>query len=229
MQAQVTGGSTSIRTGWLPMREAGATARAMLVAAAAGRWGIPAASCSTAAGRVHNDVTGEELEYGALVAEASALPLPKDVPLKDPKEFRIIGTSRDRLDNPDKVRGVATFGIDVRLPRMAYASVERCPVAGGQVGGVAGEAEALATTGVLRVVRLKDRVAVVAEHYWQAVKGRRALDITWDEGAGARTLQCPDRRATAVAAGVGQGAGGARGGRCGGPARAEPQYDSREL
>ncbi len=185
LQAQVTGGSTSIRTGWLPMREAGATARAMLVAAAAGRWGVPAASCRTAAGMVHNDATGEELDYGTLVAEASALPVPKDVPLKDPKEFRIIGTSRDRLDNADKVRGVATFGIDVRLPGMVYASVERCPVAGGQVDRVVGEAEALAVPGVLKVVRLNDRVAVVAEHYWQAVKGRRALNITWDEGAGA--------------------------------------------
>ncbi len=107
LQAQVTGGSTSIRTGWLPMREAGATARAMLVAAAAGRWGVPAASCSTADGVVRNDVTGEELEYGALVADASALPVPEDVPLKDPKDFRIIGSSRDRLDNADKVRGVA--------------------------------------------------------------------------------------------------------------------------
>ncbi|HMU61825.1 MAG TPA: xanthine dehydrogenase family protein molybdopterin-binding subunit, partial [Gemmatimonadales bacterium] len=185
LQAQVTGGSTSIRTGWLPMREAGATARAMLVAAAAGRWGVPAASCSTAEGRVRNDTTGEELEYGALVADASALPVPKDVPLKDPKDFRIIGTSRDRLDNADKVRGVATFGIDVRLPGMAYASVERCPVMGGQVGRVAGEAEVAGMPGVIKVVRLKDRVAVVAEHYWQAVKGRRALNITWAEGEGA--------------------------------------------
>ncbi|MEZ4413478.1 MAG: xanthine dehydrogenase family protein molybdopterin-binding subunit [Gemmatimonadales bacterium] len=185
LQAQVTGGSTSIRTGWLPMREAGATARAMLVAAAAGRWGVPAASCSTAEGWVRNDVTGEELAYGALVADASALSVPKGVPLKDPMDFRIIGTSRDRLDNAGKVRGVATFGIDVRLPGMAYASVERCPVFGGQVGSVAGEAKALAVPGVVKVVRLEDRVAVVAEHYWQAVKGRRALDITWVEGAGA--------------------------------------------
>ncbi len=185
LQAQVTGGSTSIRTGWLPMRQAGATARAMLIAAAAGRWGVPAASCSTASGMVRNDATGEELDFGALVADANVLPVPKDIPLKDPKDFRLIGTSVDRLDNVAKVRGTATFGIDVRLPDMVYASVERCPVPGGQVGSVAGEAVVAGMPGVIKVVRLKDRVAVVAEHYWQAVKGRRALEITWDEGAGA--------------------------------------------
>jgi isoquinoline 1-oxidoreductase beta subunit len=184
-KAQLTGGSTSIRTAWLPMRQAGATARAMLVTAAAGRWGVAAASCSTADSLVHHAASGRSLSYGALVEEASALPVPRDVPLKDAGDFRIIGQTLDRLDNPAKVRGTATFGIDVRLPRMAYASVERCPVFGGTVAGVDGEADALAVPGVVKVVRLKDRVAVVAEHYWQAVKGRRALKVRWDEGDGA--------------------------------------------
>ena len=182
---QITGASTSIRNSWASMRQAGATARAMLVAAAASRWGVAVASCSTASGTVRNDASGEWLGYGALVAEAAALPVPKDVPLKDPKEFRIIGQRLDRLDNDAKVRGTATFGIDVRVPGMVYASVERSPVFGGQVGSVGGEAAALAVPGVLKVVRLKDRVAVVAEHYWQAVKGRRVLNISWDEGRGA--------------------------------------------
>jgi isoquinoline 1-oxidoreductase beta subunit len=185
LQAQVTGGSTSIRTGWLPMREAGATARAMLVSAAAARWGVPAASCRTEAGVVHQDATGRSLDYGVLVADASALDVPRQVPLKDPKDFRLIGRRLDRLDDPDKVRGAATFGIDARVPGMVYASVERSPVFGGKVATVQGEAAARAAPGVLAVVRLEDRVAVVAEHYWQAVKGRRALTITWEEGQAA--------------------------------------------
>ena len=185
LQAQMTGGSTSIRAGWLPMREAGATARAMLLTAAAARWGVEAGSCSTAAGVVRHEASGQELTYGDLVADASALPVPRGVALKDPAEFRLIGQPLDRLDNDAKVRGTATFGIDVRVPGMVYASVERCPVFGGTVAGVGGEAAALAVPGVLKVVRLEDRVAVVAEHYWQAVKGRRALSIQWSEGAGA--------------------------------------------
>jgi CO/xanthine dehydrogenase Mo-binding subunit len=181
-RAQITGGSTSIRSGWMPMRKAGATARAMLVAAAATRWGVPAAACRTEGGVVRHPTNGQSLEFGALAGAAASLPVPRDVPLKDPKDFRLIGRSLDRLDNDAKVRGGATFGIDVRLPNLAYASVERCPVFGGTVGSVGGEAAALAVPGVLKVVRLDDRVAVVAEHYWQAVKARRLLAVTWDEG-----------------------------------------------
>ena len=179
---QVTGISTSIRQGWRPMREAGATGRAMLVAAAATRWGVTAASCRTEDGSVVHDPTGRTIEYGALVRDAAALPVPRGVRLKDPRDFRLIGRRLDRLDGPAKVRGTATFGIDVRLPGMVFASVERAPLPGGRVGGVAGEAEAMAVPGVLQVVPLEDRVAVVAEHYWQAVKGRRALQVTWDRG-----------------------------------------------
>jgi len=179
---QVTGISTSVRQGWRPMREAGAAARAMLVAAAASRWGVTAASCRTEAGAVHHDATGQTLDYGALAAEAAALAVPREAPLKDPRDFRLIGRRLDRLDGEPKVRGTTTFGIDVRLPGMAYASVERCPVFGGQVGGVAGEAAVAGMPGVIKVVRLPDRVAVVAEHYWQAVKGRRALQVTWNDG-----------------------------------------------
>ena len=180
---QVTGISTSVRQGWRPMREAGAAARAMLVAAAASRWGVTAASCRTEGGAVHHDATRRSLDYGALAAEAAALPVPREAPLKDPRDFRLLGRRLDRLDGEAKVRGTTTYGIDVRLPGMAYASVERCPVAGGQVGSVAGEAVVSGMPGVIKVVRLPDRVAVVAEHYWQAVKGRRALQVTWTEGS----------------------------------------------
>jgi len=182
LQAQVTGGSTSMRAGWLPMREAGATARAMLVTAAAARWGVEAGTCSTERGVVRHPSSGREIAYGELAADASALPVPRRVPLKAPQDFRLIGRPLDRLDNGGKVKGTATFGIDVRVPGMAYASVERCPVFGGTVAAVEGEAEALAVPGVVKVVRLQDRVAVVAEHYWQAVTGRRALSVRWNEG-----------------------------------------------
>ena len=151
---QVTGISTSLRQGWRPMREAGARARAMLVAAAATRWGVTVASCRTEAGMVYHDPTGRSLEYGALVAAAAEMPVPREAPLKDPREFRLIGRRLDRLDGEAKVRGSTTYGIDVRVPDMVYASVERCPVAGGQVGSVAGEAGAMAVPGVLKVVRL---------------------------------------------------------------------------
>lgn len=182
LKSQMTGGSSSIRAGWLPMREAGATARAMLLTAAAARWGVEPGSCTTRTGTVRHPESGRSASYGALAADASTLPVPTDVPLKQPSEFRIIGHALPRLDNHDKVRGTATFGIDVRVPGMVYASVERCPVFGGRVRTVAGEGDALAVPGVLRVVPLEDRVAVVATRYWQAVKGRRALSITWDEG-----------------------------------------------
>lgn len=189
--AQATGGSTSIRTGWIPMRQAGATARAMLVSAAAAEWGVDARSCTTEVGEVRHAASGRSVPYGRLAAAASALPVPADVPLKDPAAFRLIGQPLDRLDNSGKVLGTATFGIDVRVPGMVYASVERCPVFGGTVARVAGEPEARAVPGVLAVVRLDDRVAVVAEHYWQAVQGRRALAVEWDEGAAA-TLSSAD-------------------------------------
>jgi isoquinoline 1-oxidoreductase subunit beta len=185
VRAQITGESTSIRLGWMPMRQAGATARAMLVAAAASRWGVPAARCSTALGVVRDDSSGRSLDYGALVGDASTLDVPRHVPLKNPREFRLIGRRLARLDNPAKVRGAATFGIDARVPGMAYASVERSPTFGGRVATLEGEATARAVPGVVAVVRLEDRVAVVAEHYWQAVKGRRALTVTWEEGAAA--------------------------------------------
>lgn len=179
---QVTGISTGLREGWLPMREAGARARAMLVAAAASRWGVTVASCRTEVGVVRHEASGRSLSYAALASAAGKLAVPREAVLKPRAEWRIIGRPLDRLEAAAKVRGAATFGIDVRLPGLVYASIERCPVVGGRVGAVPGEAAARGMPSIVAVVRLDDRVAVVAEHYWQAVIARRALGVTWVGG-----------------------------------------------
>ena len=121
---QETGGSTSVRGNWEPLRRAGATARRMLVSAAAETWQVPASACRAASGAVIHGPTGRSLSYGALVDRAAVLAVPRNVPLKDPKDFKLIGTPVKRLDTPDKVDGTAQFGIDVRLPGMKFAAVE---------------------------------------------------------------------------------------------------------
>jgi isoquinoline 1-oxidoreductase beta subunit len=182
---QQTGGSTSVRGNWEPLRHAGATARMLLVAAAAQTWKVDTNSCQAARGEVIHTPTGRRLSYGALVDKAAALPLPRDVPLKDPKDFKLIGTPAKRLDAPDKVNGTAQFGIDVKVPGMKVATVAVCPVFGGKLAAV-DDSKAKAIKGVLQVVRLDDAVAVVAEHMWAAIQGLAALDIRWDEGANAK-------------------------------------------
>jgi isoquinoline 1-oxidoreductase beta subunit len=179
--AQVTGGSTSIRGAWKPMREAGATARALLVTAAAQRWKVPPSSCSTAAGKVHHADSYRSLDYGQLVDEAARLPLPTAVPLKDPKDFRLIGKPMRRLDAADKVTGRTQYGIDVRLPGMRVATVSACPVPGGTLSKV-DEAAALAVPGVRQVVQIDNAVAVVADHMWAASQGLEAAKPQWSEG-----------------------------------------------
>jgi isoquinoline 1-oxidoreductase beta subunit len=182
---QETGGSTSVRGNWEPLRHAGATARSLLVAAAALTWKVDANSCHAARGEVIHVSTGRRLSYGALVDKAAALPLPGNVPLKDPKDFKLIGTPAKRLDAPDKVNGTAQFGIDVKVPGMKIATVAACPVFGGKLASV-GDSKAKAIKGVLQVVRLDDAVAVVADHMWAAKQGLAALDIRWDEGPNAK-------------------------------------------
>lgn len=182
---QETGGSTSVRGNWEPLRYAGATARSLLVAAAAQTWNVDANSCYAADGEVIHGATGRRLSYGALVDKAATLPLPRNVPLKDPKEFKLIGTPAKRLDAPDKVNGSAEFGIDVKVPGMKIATVAACPVFGGKLVGV-DDSKAKAIKGVLQIVRLDDAVAVVADHMWAAKKGLAALDIRWDEGPNAK-------------------------------------------
>ncbi len=192
-----TGGSTAIRTSWEPLRKAGAAAREMLLDAAASTWDVDRASCRAERGAVVHASSKRRLTYGKLVAKAAQLPVPKDPPLKDPKDFRLLGTRTPRLDTPAKVDGSAVFGIDVRVPGMLIASIERCPVFGGTLKSY-DATKAKAVPGVRAVVALEPSpwtgtagawaagcaagVAVVANTYWQAVTGRRALEIQWDEG-----------------------------------------------
>ena len=182
---QGTGGSTSVRAFMQPLRQAGAAARAMLVQAAAERWGVPAAECHASGGRVVHGPKGQIASYGQLAAAAAALKPPAEPPLKRESEFHLIGQPVPRLDLPDKVRGTATFGIDVRLHEMVYATIRQSPVFGGKVQSIANRAEVESRRGVLAVVPLDDAVAVVAEHFWQAKTAADVLDVAWTEGAGA--------------------------------------------
>jgi isoquinoline 1-oxidoreductase beta subunit len=181
---QGTGGSSSVRAMWDPLRRAGATARLMLITAAAERWHVDPASCRAENAEVVHVPTGRRLSYGALADLAARLPVPRNVPLKDPKDFQLIGTPAKRIDTPDKVSGKAQFGIDVKIPGMKIATVTACPVLGGKLAGV-DDSAALAIKGVGQVVRLDDAVAVVADHMWAALQGLAALDIDWDEGPNA--------------------------------------------
>ena len=178
---QETGGSSSVRGFYEPLRRAGATARAMLVAAAAQSWDVDPASCRAKRGVVTHTPTGRTLGYGALAEKAAKLPVPDKVALKDPKDFTLIGTPAKRLDTPDKVNGQAQYGIDVRLPGMKIATVAASPVLGGKVAAL-DEAKAMAIPGVRQIVNLGDVVAVVADHMWAAKQGLAALAIRWDDG-----------------------------------------------
>ncbi|MGH6887414.1 MAG: molybdopterin cofactor-binding domain-containing protein, partial [Geminicoccales bacterium] len=205
-----TGGSTSVRTSWEPLRKAGAAARAMLVTAAAQTWGVEAAACRTERGTVIHTASGRRLPYGALAQKAATLPLPENAPLKNPQDFRLIGTRVRRLDTPGKVRGSAVFGIDVKVPGMLIASIERAPVFGGRLRRF-DPAPAMAVPGVRHVVPLEARpwtgtngawgigtaagVAVVADTYWQAVTGRRALRAEWGALPNASLSDIPQRLA----------------------------------
>jgi isoquinoline 1-oxidoreductase beta subunit len=181
---QATGNSNSIRAWWVPLRTAGASARAMLVQAAAAQWQVEPASCTTKDGAVMHKASGRQLSYGALALAASSQTPPKDVPLKDPKEFVLIGKPLKRLDTPDKVNGKAIYGIDAMLPNMKFATLKACPVLGGKVGKV-DDSAAKKVPGVRQIVVLDDLVAVVGDHMWAAKKGLDALVIDWDEGANA--------------------------------------------
>ena len=178
---QLTAGSNSVRGMWKVLREAGATARVMLVKAAAQTWGVAENTCTTDKGEVIHQATGRRLKYGTLVDKAAALPVPTGVTLKDPKTFKLLGNSLARLDVPEKVNGSAMFGIDVKLPGLLTARVVRCPVFGGKVARFNAD-KAKAVPGVKQVVQISTGVAVVADNYWSASRGAQALDITWDEG-----------------------------------------------
>ncbi len=184
---QGTGGSTSIRAMWQPLRQAGATARAMLLAAAAQTWEVEASTLKTDRGSVVGPM-GVRANYGKLCTRAAKLAVPKDVPLKDPAKFRIVGKSTPRLDTPEKVDGTAKFGMDAKLPGLLTAVVARSPVLGGKVARF-DPAKALAVKGVRQVLPVKspvsEGVAVLADTYWSAKAGRDALEVEWDAGANA--------------------------------------------
>jgi isoquinoline 1-oxidoreductase beta subunit len=155
------------------------------VAAAAKRWNVDPASCTAAGGTVRHAASGRELGYGALVAEAARIVPPKTVPLKDPKDFTIIGKSKKRFDTPNKVDGKTIYGIDAMLPGMKFATLVSCPVFGGKVGKV-DDTAAKRIPGIQKIVVLDDMVGVVGDHMWAAKQGRDALKIAWEPGAGAQ-------------------------------------------
>lgn len=181
---QITGGSSSVRSSWDSLRTAGATARVMLVAAAARTWQVPPDSCHVRDGIVRHAKSGRRLAYSELVQSAAGQPVPEKVALKDPADFRVIGRPLPRVDIPDKIHGRAQFGLDVAQPGALVATVSRCPVFGGRLESFE-SGRALAIDGVRQVFAIDRGVAVVADNYWAARKGQEALEIKWDEGPNA--------------------------------------------
>jgi isoquinoline 1-oxidoreductase beta subunit len=181
LKSQATGGSTSTRGAWKPMRQAAAAARTMLIQVAAERWRVPAEQCFADHGRVYCRSNGQSLTYGALVDATRGRPVPQNVPLKQPGQFKLIGRSERRVDTPAKTNGSAIFGIDVRLPGMKVAALEMCPVQGGRLRSVH-DRGVRSVKGVHGFLTTRDAVAVVADHFWAAKKGLAALDIEWDFG-----------------------------------------------
>src|SRR5713101_1120348 len=182
---QMTGGSTTTPSEWERFRKMGAMARLMLVDAAAQKWGVPASQCRVEKGVVIHTPSGREATYGSLVTAASQLKPPTDIPLKDPKQFTLIGKPTRRLDTPSKINGTAQFGLDVSLPGMLFSLVARPPVFGGKLVSF-DAAEALKIKGVRAVQQVPSGVAVIADRFWPAKLGRDKLKISWDEGLNAK-------------------------------------------
>jgi isoquinoline 1-oxidoreductase beta subunit len=212
---QVTGNSNSIRAFWMPLRKAAAGARAILVEAASQVWKVDPASVRADNSTAIHDPTGRRLAYAALIDRANGLTAPKDPPLKDPKDFKLIGKPLKRLDTPDKVNGKVVYGIDVMPPGVKFATIAACPVFGGKVGQV-DDGKAKNVAGVRQVVVLDDFVAVVGDHMWAAKRGLAALDITWSEGSNAavssadvwKQIRAASEQEGAVAKNVGDAAKG---------------------
>jgi isoquinoline 1-oxidoreductase beta subunit len=179
---QMVGGSTSVRTEWERLRKMGASARMMLVAAAAEEWSVPSTECTAEKSLVHHKASGKKLTFGELAEAAAKQTPPDDVPLKNPKEFKIIGKSLKRLDALAKTNGTGVFGLDVTLPKMLVAVIARPPVFGGKLKNV-DSSKAKALAGVRDVVEIERGVAVVADGFWPAKKGRELLELQWDDGA----------------------------------------------
>lgn len=179
---QTTGGSASIRTTWDPMRKAGAAAREMLISAAALTWNVPRSRCTAENGHIKYTATNRILSYGELASQAATLPVPTDVTLKQSKDYKIVGQRLPRVDSPDKVTGDAVFGIDYRMPGMKLAVLSRCPTIAGKVSAF-DDQESRKISGVSYVGKIGDSaVAVVADSVWEAMEGRRVLNVRWDDG-----------------------------------------------
>jgi isoquinoline 1-oxidoreductase beta subunit len=182
---QGTGGSTSVMSEWDRLRKAGASARVMLVQAAADVWKVDPKSCRAEKGSVIHGPTDRQLSYGELAERASQIKPPQNIALKQPKEFKVIGKPMSRLDTPEKTSGEAIFGIDVKIPQMLTAVIARPPVFGAKVKSFNTE-KAKAVRGVKEVVQVESGIAVVGDDFWSAKLGRKALEIIWDEGVNAR-------------------------------------------
>jgi len=185
---QSTGGSTSVRDCWLRLRTVGATARSMLISAAAQRWHVPQGECVAAHGEVLHSPSGRRLGYGVLAAAAALIKVPAAPALKNPKDYRLIGHPTPRRDTPAKVNGSAIFGIDARPPQAQVAIIAFAPVAGGSIAQLSQDA-ALAVKGVTQVVSDTDLIAVVAADTWAAMKGMKALAPRWNDGANSAVQQ----------------------------------------
>ena len=185
--SQAVGGSGSIRGGYTQMRKIGASAREMLIKAASDQWNVPAAECFAENATIVHKPTGKKLTYGQLAEVAAKLSVPKEPKLKDPSQFTILGKSMPRMDVPLKVSGKATFGIDAKVAGMVYASVERCPVLGSKLVSF-DAAQTLKVKGVRQAVKIErvvgknhyEGVAIIADNYWAALQGRKALKVKWD-------------------------------------------------
>jgi isoquinoline 1-oxidoreductase beta subunit len=201
---QVTGTSNSVQDAWDKLRMAGASARTLLVSAAAQRWRIDPKQCKAKNGTVGN-ANGQVFTYGELADAAAKLPVPKDVKLKPKSSFEIIGKSRPRIDTPGKLDGSAEFGLDVKLPGMLYAVVAQCPVLGGKAKSIDSSA-AEKLPGVRKVLQSSTGVVVAADHFWQALQARKALKIIWDAGDNARldnaAIQALLKKTAAAGAGL---------------------------
>ena len=185
--SQTSGGSSSVRELWEPLRKAGAAAKEMLMETAAKRWGVSIDKCYAEDGRIHQRNSDKSFSYGELADEASKLPIPKNPKLKDPKDFKIIGKTKPRLDVPDRVTGKAVFGMDVDVPGMVYAAILHAPAIHGKIVSI-DDAAAKKIPGVIKVMkaerpmphRTSEAVAVIATNWWAALKGKKALNVTWD-------------------------------------------------
>jgi isoquinoline 1-oxidoreductase beta subunit len=181
LKAQATGGSTSVRAFFIPLRQAGAAARTMLIGAAAERWRVPPAECIVARGVITHQRTGRTLTYGAVAGAARRQPMPGEVSLKPVSQFKLIGRPAKRVDTAAKVNGTARFGIDAMVEGMRVAAIAMCPTIGGRLRSL-DERASRALSGVVDILRIDDAVAVVGENYWTAKTGLDLLKIEWDEG-----------------------------------------------